>query len=79
MKESNYLMPTDEFPSLRAAIEGLGTTHEERRRKLNVNSKKHVQRILKRLPGPLAPFVKSEAAPILLRALLADIEQQANQ
>lgn len=70
------MIPTDEFPELLAALRALGTNHEERRQALGVGSTKYVERILRRLPEPLAPFVRGPAAPALLRALLRDIEQK---
>lgn len=71
------MIPTDEFPELLAALRGLGANHEERRLALGVGSTKYVERILRRLPEPMAPFIRSAAAPVLLRALLADIERKA--
>ena len=71
------MIPTEEFPTLLETLRNLGATHEERRRALGVGSTKYVERIMRRLPEPLAPFVRSSAAPILLRALLADIEREA--
>lgn len=39
------MLPTDEFPSLRAALLALGSTHEERLQALGVGSTKYVERI----------------------------------
>jgi hypothetical protein len=71
------IIPTEQFPEFRKAVLALGTTHEERRVQLGVTSTKTVERLLRRLPSPLAPLINSPAAARLLRALLSDIEQRA--
>lgn len=74
---SDFDFPTEQFPTLRAAIHGLGETHAERQAQLGVRNTRQVERLLRRLPYPMAPFLTGKAAPRLLRALLADLEKEA--
>jgi hypothetical protein len=65
---------TREYPTLLATIKELGLTDRERAAEMGVTSTKTVERIRRRLPAALKPFVTE---PRLLRALLADLERKA--
>lgn len=67
-------IPTDEFPEFKAALQALGSSDAERASILGFDSTKTIERLRRSLPVYLRPFVKT---PILLRALLTDIERKA--
>jgi hypothetical protein len=68
---------SDEFPVTLALIQSLGGTDVERAAELDVKTPKTVERMRKRLPAQMWPFLRSRHAPRLLRALLEDLEQVA--
>jgi hypothetical protein len=70
-------IPADEFPLMLAVIQGLGETDVERAAELGVKHPKTVERLRKRIPAQLWPFLKSRHAIPLLRAMLADLERAA--
>lgn len=63
-------LKTEDFPSVLAALEDLGPTDRARAAILS-QSTKTIERLRRRLPASLRPFINE---PRLLRALLADIE-----
>lgn len=65
----------DNFPTTIAVIQSLGENDTARAAELEVGHSKTVERMRRRLPGQLWPFLKSRHAPRLLRALLEDIER----
>lgn len=65
---------TREYPALLAALKELGPTDRERAEEMGVGSIKTVERLRRRLPAALKPFVTE---PRLLRALLTDLERKA--
>lgn len=63
-----------EYPSFVAAVRALGKTRQQRADALAVNPKR-VDRLLKRLPEALTPFL---AQPHLLRLLADDLERHSS-
>jgi hypothetical protein len=67
-------LKTDSYPSVLAALKELGETDKDKAAALGVQSTKTVERLRRRLPAALKPFI---AEPRLLRALLADLDKAA--
>lgn len=67
-------LKTQDFPTVLSALKNLGGTDRDKAAHLGVLSSKTIERMRVRLPASLKPFI---AEPSLLRALLADVEQQA--
>lgn len=71
------VIPTSEYPDLLQTLQSLGETDSERAAALDVGHTKTVERLRKRIPVQMWPFVKSPYAKQLLRALLQDLERAA--
>lgn len=67
-------LKTQDFPSVLAALKSLGETDKDKAAALGVGSTKTIERLRRRLPAALKPFITE---PRLLRALLSDIEREA--
>jgi len=65
---------TDQYPTVLATLKELGETDKDKAAALGVQSTKTVERLRRRLPAALKPFI---VEPRLLRALLADLEKAA--
>lgn len=65
-----------DFPATLTFIESLGDTDEERARELGVKSGKTIERLRRRIPAAMAPFVRSKHAATLLRTMIDDIKGQ---
>lgn len=65
---------TQDYPTLMTTLESLGKTDKERAVALDVQATKTIERLRRRLPAAIKPFI---IEPRLLRALLADLEQAA--
>jgi len=70
MSQRKELIMQEDCPRFVAAVRALGKTRLERAAALKTDAKT-VDRLLKRFPKPLAPFL---AQPHLLRALADDLE-----
>jgi hypothetical protein len=70
-------IPTAEFPTLLRTIEGCGHNDVTRAAAIGVDAPKTVERLRRRLPAAMYPFILGPRAPELLRALLADVERRA--
>lgn len=69
-------IPTREFPTLLATVKGYGVSDEDRALVIGVEAGKTVERLRRRIPGSMYPFVRGPRAAELLRALLADVERE---
>lgn len=67
-------LKTQDYPEFLATLKELGGTDRDKAAALGVQSIKTVERLRRRLPAALKPFV---AEPRLLRALLADLERKS--
>lgn len=67
-------LSAQDYPTFLAALKELGETDRDKAAAIGVQSIKTVERLRRRLPAALRPFVNE---PRLLRALLADVEQRA--
>lgn len=65
---------TQDFPTVLATLKMLGETDKAKADALGVGSTKTIERLRRRLPSALKPFI---VEPRLLRALLSDIEKKA--
>lgn len=65
---------TDRYPSVLAALKELGENDTDKAAALGVKSTKTIERLRRRLPASLKPFIFQ---PRLLRALLADLDKAA--
>lgn len=69
------MLETNTYPTLLSAIEQQGRNDIERGQRLQIDEKT-IQRLRRRLPMQLRPFILS---PSLLEALLADVRQNSPQ
>lgn len=67
-------VPAEDLSEFQAALQALAPNDAQRAQILGVESTKTVERLRRSLPSQLRPFVN---APVLLRALLKDLDQEA--